>query len=100
MSDRVVVTVPGLFADLLPSYLEQRRAALTDWRRYLDEGRFEELRRAAHRVRGSGGSYGVRPLSEAAGRLEAAATAGDAEACRQGIAEIAHLLERLEIRFE
>ncbi|RMF13859.1 MAG: Hpt domain-containing protein [Candidatus Dadabacteria bacterium] len=100
MSERLVITVSDVYADLVEPYLAQRRAELEDWRRMLEQGNFEDLRRVAHRVRGSGGSYGVRPLSDLAGELEAAAVAGAADACSELIGQIADLLDRLEIRFE
>ena len=49
---------------------------------------FDELRRLAHQLKGSGGGYGYPSLTEQALRLEQAAKADDVEAARLAITEL------------
>jgi len=47
-----------------------------------------EIRQAAHRLRGSGASYGFQTITDAAGALEDAASALDADACGAQLAAL------------
>ena len=57
----------------------------------LENGRFEELRREAHRLKGAGGSYGYPALTEAARVLEMTAEAADADNAAAALAGLVRL---------
>lgn len=62
--DAEMAELVALFVAEMPGRVETLEAL---WR----EQALEDLRRAAHQLKGSGGGYGFAPLSEAAGALEA-----------------------------
>jgi PAS domain S-box-containing protein len=57
-------------------------------RNQLAAGLFEELRRAAHQLKGAGGGYGYPTLTDAAASLENAARADDAGMATAALAEL------------
>jgi HPt (histidine-containing phosphotransfer) domain-containing protein len=78
-----------MFVDEMP----ERIAALVG---YLESGEMEELRRAAHQLKGAAGSYGFEPISPCAGRLECAIRDGETvERIRETVAELAELCSRI-----
>jgi signal transduction histidine kinase/HPt (histidine-containing phosphotransfer) domain-containing protein len=58
--------------DLLPGYLENRVGDVAAMRGALRQGDHRSLADIAHRIKGSGGSYGLARVSELAGQIEAA----------------------------
>lgn len=82
-------------ADLLPGYLERRRDDVRVLRAALAERDFATVQLLGHRMKGSGGSYGIPGLSAVGGRLERAGTCRDADASLRAIEEFEALLERL-----
>lgn len=68
-SDEDLVELVQLFIDELPSRLVQLQQALED-------GRWNELARFAHQLKGAGGSYGFPQLTPVAARLEQLAQQG------------------------
>lgn len=65
-------TVPFL-ADMIPGYLEGRRREAVSMSNSLMAGRFEDIRAMAHRLKGTGGTYGFPRLTSIGARLEIAA---------------------------
>jgi HPt (histidine-containing phosphotransfer) domain-containing protein len=61
----------------------------------LSPAHLEGLRRLAHAVKGTGGSVGFAPISEAAKRLEKAVQFGDGEETEEALAELHHMAARL-----
>jgi PAS domain S-box-containing protein len=76
---------------ILPEFIDCLDARVCAMREALANGRFEELRRLAHQLKGAGGSYGFSTISEAAKSLEYAARdqiAGNAEIALKKVAEL------------
>lgn len=63
-------------ADLVPGYLEDRRADVVRLRAALASGERELVRRVGHQIRGSGTSYGYPDLTALGEQLELQAAAG------------------------
>jgi CheY-like chemotaxis protein/HPt (histidine-containing phosphotransfer) domain-containing protein len=59
-------------------------------------GRFEELQRQAHKLKGSGGSYGYPSLTDAAKELEGAAQSHDSLAAGVALAEVDRLRHAIQ----
>jgi HPt (histidine-containing phosphotransfer) domain-containing protein len=89
--------VPPELADLAPDYLTHRRKEARALERSLRQGDFEELRRIAHAMRGSGGSYGFPVISVIGRMLEDAAERRDAQLARCWSAKLQSHLARVEI---
>lgn len=86
-----VVVDPDV-ADLIPTFLAKRREDLARFRGLLAERQFEELRRHAHRLKGTGGSYGFPAISELAAVLERAATLGDGDTANATVEQLERYL--------
>ena len=78
----------GEFVAGLPHRIEAMRQALAN-------SCCQELRRLAHGLKGSGGSYGFEGLTQVAAGLEQAASAGDTEAARLLLEDLTRLYEAI-----
>lgn len=79
--------------DLFVSELPGRIAILLE---QLERRQWEELRRAAHQLKGAGGSYGFPPITQWAGQLENALRQGRPEEEIRGAVEaLADLCRRI-----
>jgi HPt (histidine-containing phosphotransfer) domain-containing protein len=86
---RSVRDVDPDIADLVPTYLANRRAELARARAEVGQGRFEDVERIGHSMKGSGTPYGYPELTELGGLLEDAAGRAD-------VASAIAVLERIE----
>ena len=68
-----------VLAEIIDRFVAGLSPGMEAIRQALACGRHEVVRRLAHQLKGAGGSYGYPSLTAAAGELEAAAKAGDAE---------------------
>ena len=66
-------------AALRRGYLVDCRADAATMRACIADGRFDDVRRLAHRMRGTGATYGFAPLSTFGDGLESSALARDVE---------------------
>ena len=64
--------------ELRRAYLADRRLDATAMRTLVAGGRFDDVTRLSHRMRGSGATYGFAEVSVLGGNLESAAIANDA----------------------
>jgi HPt (histidine-containing phosphotransfer) domain-containing protein len=63
----------------------------------LEHQQWESLRRAAHQLKGAGGSYGFAPITSSAARLEQlAASAASEEQIRRAVDELADICHRAQ----
>jgi HPt (histidine-containing phosphotransfer) domain-containing protein len=96
--ETIVVHVDASIADLVPLFLEQRRADQRLLARALDAGDLAALRRAAHALTGASGSYGFDALTALGERLTDAARAGDIGQVRLLKRELDDYLARLIVK--
>jgi signal transduction histidine kinase/CheY-like chemotaxis protein/HPt (histidine-containing phosphotransfer) domain-containing protein len=71
----------GDFVASLPEQIDAIQANLA-------AARFEELRQAAHKVKGAAANLAADPLAQLAAQLEAAARSADADACARIVADL------------
>ncbi|MBZ0169132.1 Hpt domain protein [Candidatus Methylomirabilis lanthanidiphila] len=76
----IVVYVDEEIADLIPEFLENRRRDVEQMKRLAQEGKYDELARLGHSMKGTGGGYGFMEISDMGKALEEAGTHGDREA--------------------
>ena len=101
MTDAMIkVRIDADLADLIPSYLENRRADLRDARDALRIGDYARLQRLGHNIRGSGGGYGFEQLAEIGTRLEQAGIARRPEQIESCLADLAEFLQRVEVVYD
>jgi signal transduction histidine kinase/HPt (histidine-containing phosphotransfer) domain-containing protein len=74
-------------------HLEDQADAM---RRAYADGRYEDLQRCAHRLKGAGGSYGYPSLTDANKRLEDAAKARDRAAADAALDTVAELIRAIQ----
>lgn len=75
--DEVVVHVDADVGDLVPVFLGNRRSDAADITSLLGKGKFEEIGRIGHSMKGTGGGYGFDAISEIGNDLENAARMRD-----------------------
>jgi CheY-like chemotaxis protein/HPt (histidine-containing phosphotransfer) domain-containing protein len=80
--------IASLFLETCPGWLE-------DLRRGLDESNAEQIRRAAHTLKGSASSFGARPLIESALRVEQIGASQDLESAGAAAHELELYVEAL-----
>ena len=87
-----IATILGDFVERLAGQVDAMREAHA-------AGRHEELQRAAHRLKGAGGSYGYPSLTDACKLLEDAAKAGDNAAAGAALEAVAALGQAIQIGY-
>ena len=87
------------YADLLPLYVDElpsMRRTLLEFAKICD---FENVKREAHKLRGSAGGYGYPELSQLAGQLEdtCKTSARDSNAILQDLDQLIGYIERVRV---
>lgn len=85
--------VHASMVDLIPDFLKRRGEDIHLLRSAFAEADFEAIAKIAHKVKGSGGSFGFPQLSEIGADLEVAARSKDREATESGIEGMAGVVD-------
>jgi len=88
MTEQLTVNIDDSLTDLIPGFLERKRADILSIIEAASRHDYDTIARVAHRLKGEGGSYGFDRITELAGQLEQALKARDD-------AQIAQCIERL-----
>jgi signal transduction histidine kinase/CheY-like chemotaxis protein len=83
--------------DVVPGYLEKRRAEVRVYREALAAADFDAIKKLAHKMKGTGAGYGFPVLTELGGALEKAALAADAAAVLDDVNRFADYVERIRL---
>ena len=83
--------------ELIPVYLERIRQELEMMQDAALRNDFETLRGLGHKIKGSGGGFGLDRVSEIGAKLELSAQAGDLTAVELEIGHLRDYLERVEV---
>ncbi|OGR64179.1 MAG: hypothetical protein A2X31_12985 [Elusimicrobia bacterium GWB2_63_22] len=94
-----IIRVDGELADIIPAYLAHRREELAQLPALLAAGDFDALRVIGHKMRGSGGGYGLDLLTEIGERMENSAKTKDKSALAAQAAELKEFLDNVEVQF-
>ncbi len=86
--------------DIVPAYIESKKAELVSLSAMQAAGNLEELRKSGHKLAGSGGGYGFDRLSEIGRQLETAARTSDVPGVASALAGMKDYLENLEVVYE
>ncbi|MBF6559592.1 MAG: PAS domain S-box protein [Candidatus Binataceae bacterium] len=97
---RPSVQVDADLSDLIPGFLEHKRADVVTLRAALDRGDYTALAALAHKIKGEGGSYGFDAVTELGAALEPAIAARQPDAVRVVIEQLAGYLEAVEVIYE
>ncbi len=83
-------------AGILEGFIRGLNDQLTQMGDVFADGRYEDLKRLAHRLKGAGGSYGYPSLTDACKKLEDAAAAQDADSVVHSLEEVAGLCRAIK----
>ena len=98
--DAYLVKVAKDIADLIPTYLSNRRKELESLRAALAAADFEKLRQLGHRMRGVGNSYGFERVTSLGKEIEDGAKSGDKDSLAAHIAAYDDYLSKVQIAYE
>ncbi|MCX5786189.1 MAG: Hpt domain-containing protein [Elusimicrobia bacterium] len=94
------VSIDKDLQDIVPGYLETRLKDIPGLFALNSAGDMAALKRAGHKLSGSGGGYGLDRLSELGKQIETLALANDAAGIAARLAELQEYLENLEVVYE
>jgi HPt (histidine-containing phosphotransfer) domain-containing protein len=93
----ILVEIDRDFMPVVPGFLEMRHTECALLEGLLVDGNLAEIRLLAHRMKGSGGSYGFDEISEIGEALEKAAQSQDADGILEAIARLKGYLSRITV---
>lgn len=95
---RISVRAPkGLSPEMLRAYVGRCQTSLAAAEAALERLDYERLRVYGHHLKGSGGAYGIPPLTELGRLIEVAAVRKDAAELRSQLSALEKYLPRLDI---
>lgn len=92
--------VPSALAELIPTYLNNRRREIQTLSEALMANDFDKLKYLGHRMRGAGKSYGFAAVSVIGDQIEHYAKTKDAASLRNLLPIYADYLARVQITYE
>jgi len=95
----ISIAVEEGMEDVVPGYLQKRRAEVPVYRQALQTADFDAISRLAHKMKGTGTGYGFERLTELGAALETSAGISDAPATARYLDELALYLESVELRY-
>lgn len=95
--DAIRVSAPEGLAELLPGYLDKRRAELPTLAAALERGDYESIRVLAHNMKGTGGGYGCQAIGSIGKGLELSAKERSAEGIQTQLIALIDYLNRVEV---
>lgn len=99
MSGNHVAYVERSLEDLVPRYMQRRRADVIAMTEALSNGDMEVVERLGHSMKGSGGGYGFDFITEVGGEIEAFAQAADSVAVREAVVRLGHYLDDVRVEY-
>jgi HPt (histidine-containing phosphotransfer) domain-containing protein len=100
MSDQITVNVDESLSDLIPGFLERKRVDINGILEATSRRDYESISRAAHRLKGEGGSYGFDQMTEMARLLEDAVANRDDAAIMKLAYQLQDYVSHVEVVFQ
>lgn len=85
-------------ADLIPEYMNNRRAELELLRTYLDKGEMDKIAGLAHRMIGVGTPYGFHHVTNMAKLMREVAQQNDTDTLRELLKEYEHYVRNVTVK--
>jgi HPt (histidine-containing phosphotransfer) domain-containing protein len=98
--ENIIVQVDPEIADLIPSFLENRRKDIKAMDEALRHGDFETIRALGHCMNGGGGSFRFDAVADIGKSLEEAAKNNNAEEIQRWVQDLAAYLDRVEVIYK
>ncbi len=99
MEESFTVMVEDGMEDVVPGYLEKRRAEVPLYQTALAANDFETIKNLAHKMKGTGSGYGFPRLTELGSILEQAAIGDDAAQIGEALKQLAGYTARVKLVF-
>jgi len=95
----ILIQAPkGIPPEMLAGYLSRSRSSIHNLNAALQRGELEAVRVFGHRLKGSGGAYGIPELSEIGRKIEYAARSEDSAELQNLAVALESYVSRLEVR--
>jgi len=95
--DPIEIEIPEGLEELVPDYMEARKAEVAELLTLLAASDFDRVRVLAHNMKGSGRSYGFASLTEIGAALEKSATQSDHAAVQSDLHRLDDYLKRVRL---
>lgn len=99
-SEKIIVVIDEDLEDLIPGYMDNRRADIENIKTALEDGDFETIRILGHSMKGSGGGYGFDPITDIGAAIEQAAKDSNMEEIRNQIESLSEYINNIEVVYE
>lgn len=97
--EKVIVEVDEDLEDLIPGFLKNRNADIGKLQEAAGSGDLETLRSIGHSLKGVGGGYGFKKMSELGAQIETAAKSDQLEEAKSCIQALEDYLHNVDIKF-
>ena len=94
------IVVDADLQDIVPAYLEARKAELPELTELLVKGNLDALKKAGHKLAGSGGGYGFDKISELGKAIETEAGAENVDEAKRLLSALEDYLVNLEVVYK
>lgn len=84
-------------AELIPGYLERRKEDLTHMTEAIQRSDFDSIQHMGHSMKGSGGGYGLRMISDIGRQLEESAALKDVNSIHICRYQLQHYVDHLVV---
>ena len=95
--ERIIVRADDRLRAVVPEYLNKRRKDVETMAAALERAEFGTIRDLAHKMTGTGGTYGFPRITEIGEALESAARQENSEQVREQVEELSRYLGRVEV---
>jgi HPt (histidine-containing phosphotransfer) domain-containing protein len=97
---KITVKINSELEEIVPEYLELVQNDINSMLVALDNGDFDTMRVAGHKMKGSGGGYGFDFITEIGGKIETLAESKNSDEIRVLVEKISTYLENVNIVYE
>ncbi len=99
-SDEIRLIIDKDLEELVPDYVSSIISDLKSILHLIGEGDFETVRTLAHRMKGSGGGYGIQQITDKGLIMENAAIEKKSQLIEQTAESLIEYLQTIEIKYE
>ena len=97
--EKLQVEIDQELMQIIPDYLESRRSDCAEVERLLALGDMASIQTLAHRMKGSGGSFGFDEISTIGEALERASQLSDVEEIKSAVGRLARYLAGVSVTY-
>ena len=98
--EAIVVHVDSILEDMIPEYLEHRKAEVPIIQGALEQNDYPALREIGHDIEGTGGAFGFKGLAELGRALRLAAREEDNSEIEKIAEQIETYLRRVKVAYD